>query len=567
MLHDDASVREAEFAVLNEVRPLEPELKRALYAAYELAAATKAALFLASSYANERYELVTSYAFNPADRRVVDAKDPLVQRLNATHAPIMINNFAEDERVAEVLFRSNNERLVAVPMFGRGRRMIGFIDLRDKAGKKNFDANDVAAAEKIAREIVKVLAAKNLYGVGRVPLVDMPKRSSRNSSAAWVMPRLPIARKPEGDRPAAATLSTRAIEVIRRAHERMTHRDIAIDRRRRILTAQEFERVRVLLPAALSIPGVAAAVLTNMAGDEMQAVAAHGALTPEAMKLIQMKIAQWARRPLRESMLTSAVLPSRGCAPITHEQLRTVASSQLAARSVERLVLTIAFEQTPDDTSRAQIEQFAEYLGDCVEALIGRNELQSERRAMAHLLLEPDFNRYEGLADHCKLVSEIAQRFATVLDLPAHDCETVRVAALVHDVGLRLLDYKEVTEAKELSEDQRRAVTEHPLVGAALVEPILGSEVALAVLRHHERVDGTGYPGRVPSDRIPLASKIIAIADAWVAMTSPWPYVNCVEPGDAVSRLREGAGTQFDASLVGTFLASRTEIVGQDDEV
>jgi len=162
MLHDDASVREAEFAVLNEVRPLEPELKRALYAAYELAAATKAALYLASSYANERYEVVTSYAFNPADRRVIDGKDPLVQRLNATHSPIMINNFAEDEHVAEVLFRSNNERLVAVPMFGRGRRMIGFIDLRDKAGKKNFDASDVAAAEKIARDIVKVLAAKKL---------------------------------------------------------------------------------------------------------------------------------------------------------------------------------------------------------------------------------------------------------------------------------------------------------------------------------------------------------------------------------------------------------------------
>src|ERR1041385_44258 len=101
MVHDDVSVREQEFAVLNEVRPLEPELKRALYSAYELAAATKAALYLAASYANERYELVTSYAFNPADRRVVDAKDPLVQRLNAAHSPIVVNALNEDERVAE----------------------------------------------------------------------------------------------------------------------------------------------------------------------------------------------------------------------------------------------------------------------------------------------------------------------------------------------------------------------------------------------------------------------------------------------------------------------------------
>jgi HD-GYP domain-containing protein (c-di-GMP phosphodiesterase class II) len=565
MLPDDQSVREQEFSVLNDVRPLEPELKRALYSAYELAAATKAALYLAASYANERYELITSYAFNPADRRVIDAKDPLVQRLNTAHSPIVINGVGEDDLVAEVLFRHNNERLIAVPIFGRGRRMIGFIDLRDKAGRKNFDASDVVAAEKIARDIVKVLATKNLYGVGRVPLVDMPKRTK--NSGTWSSPRIPVARKPEGERPAAATLSTRALEVIKRAHERMTKRDLAIDRRRRILTAEEFERVRVLLPAALSIPGVAAAVLTSMTHDDMQAIVAHGELTPEASKLIQLKIAQWARRPVRENAPQPLVLPSRQCGTIYHDQLRTVASSQLASRAVERLVLTIAFEVTPDESSRRQIEEFAEHLGECVEGIVGRTELQAERRAMAELLLEPDFNRYEGLADHCKLVSDIAQRFAVVLGLQKHDAETVRIAALVHDVGLRLLDYNELTAAKELSEDHKRAVTEHPLVGAALVEPILGSEVALAVLRHHERVDGSGYPGRIPSDRIPMAAKIIAIADAWVAMTSPWPYVNCVPAGDAVTRLRDGAGTQFDASLVGTFLASRTEIVGEDEAV
>src|SRR6185369_12416799 len=159
-----------------------------------------------------RYEVVTSYAFNPADRKVVDGKDALVQRLAATHSAIMVNGLGEDERIAEVLFRHNNERLVAVPIYGRGRRMVGFIDLRDKAGRKNFDINDVAAAEKIAREIIKVLATKNLYGLGRVPLVDMPKRSSaRLSSGTWALPRMPIARKPEGERPSAATLSTRAL--------------------------------------------------------------------------------------------------------------------------------------------------------------------------------------------------------------------------------------------------------------------------------------------------------------------------------------------------------------------
>src|SRR5581483_7186282 len=217
-------------------------------------------------------------------------------------------------------------------------------------------------------------------------------------------------------------------------------------------------------------------------------------------------------------------------------------------------VLTIAFERVPDEPARLQIERFAEFLGDSVEAIIGRMELQAERLAMAECLLEPDFNRYEGLADHSKLVSATSHRFAAVLGLRPHDIETVRIAALVHDVGLRLLDYKALTAAKELSEDQKRAIAEHPLVGAAL-----------AVLRHHERVDGKGYPGRIPGDRIPIAAKIIAIADAWVAMTSPWQYVRGVSEGDAVAQLREGAGTQFDESLVGTFIAGRQEIAGAEE--
>ncbi len=564
MLQDDVSVREQEFAVLDEVRPLEPELKSALYAAYELAGATKAALYLAASHTSERYEIITSYAFNAGARKVIDAKDPLVHRLSTTHAPIVVNSMGEDELVAEVLFRHNNDRLIAVPIFGRGRRMVGFIDLRDKAGKKNFEPSDVAAAERVMHEIVRVLASKNLYGVGRVPLVDMPAGRKGTSSGAAEVTRVPAA-KEKKEKTSPTLLSSEAIEVIRIAHDRMTQRDLAIDRRRRILTEEEFERVRILLPAALAIPGVAAAALTSLSGGEKQAIVAHGEPTLQTLKLIRQQIAKWTGQPLSEISIVPTVMPSRTCAPLTHEQLRTIASSQLAPRAVERLVLTIAFERVPDEPARLQIERFAEFLGDSVEAIIGRMELQAERLAMAECLLEPDFNRYEGLADHSKLVSATSHRFAAVLGLRPHDIETVRIAALVHDVGLRLLDYKALTAAKELSEDQKRAIAEHPLVGAALVEPILGPDVALAVLRHHERVDGKGYPGRIPGDRIPIAAKIIAIADAWVAMTSPWQYVRGVSEGDAVAQLREGAGTQFDESLVGTFIAGRQEIAGAEE--
>jgi HD-GYP domain-containing protein (c-di-GMP phosphodiesterase class II) len=559
--------RQADAPVLDQARLLEADLKRALYAAYETAGATKAALYLATSNnSEERFELITSYAFSPADRRVVDMKDPLVQRLVNTHDPVTTNGIAEDKRLAEVLFRHNNERMLAVPVMGRGRRMIGFIDLRDKVGRKRFEYADTQAAERIGLEIARILGNKNLYGLGRVPLVDMPRK---RQSGAWAAARLPIAKDaaaPAG--PSTSRVSTRAFEVIRRARERMAQRDRTLVARRRILTREEFERIRVLLPAVLAVPGVVAGMLTSMTSDELQAIVCHGEMTSHAIAVLQEQLAVWARRAPRDAMSTApAILPTRKCNAVTAEQIRTVASSQLAARAVERLALTIAFDRVPDDAGRRGIENFVQQMGDAVEALIGRVDVQAQRLAMAERLLEPDFNKYPHLGDHCRAVSMIAQRFAVILGMPKHDAETVRIAALVHDVGLRLIDYDKLSLLKELSEEQTKAVAEHPLVGAALVEPILGSEVALAVLRHHERVDGTGYPSRVAGENIPVASKIIAIADAWVAMTAPWPYIAAKHPGDAAARLRDGAGKQFDASLVETFLANKRQIVDSDDEL
>jgi HD-GYP domain-containing protein (c-di-GMP phosphodiesterase class II) len=81
------------------------------------------------------------------------------------------------------------------------------------------------------------------------------------------------------------------------------------------------------------------------------------------------------------------------------------------------------------------------------------------------------------------------------------------------------------------------------------------------VLRHHERVDGKGYPSRLSGQQIPLPSRILQIADAWVAMTSTQSYQLPIGREKAAEHLRTGAGTQFDAALVERFLRSLTDIV------
>ncbi len=80
------------------------------------------------------------------------------------------------------------------------------------------------------------------------------------------------------------------------------------------------------------------------------------------------------------------------------------------------------------------------------------------------------------------------------------------------------------------------------------------------MLRHHERVDGKGYPSHLTGNQIPIAARIIQICDAWLAMTSNHSYQLPIPLDEAAQKLRDNAGTQFDEQLVARFLKSRTEI-------
>src|SRR5437763_7135789 len=251
---------------LQEPRLLAPALNRALYECIERIHATKAALYLGASHTgSEAFELVTSYGWTAPPARL-DRRNPVVSRLLSTQMPLMVNSVAADRVVAEALFEQGCERVLAVPIFGR-ERLAGIIDMRDKAGRKPFEAADVAAADAIRQEIENVLAAKKLYGVGPVSLVEAPKRR-RGASAKYsgVSLRAETLVRPE------ITASPGAVEVIRAARERMSRRPPERDAARRLLSRDELETLRVVLPAVLAIPGVLAGALTNLEERERQIV-------------------------------------------------------------------------------------------------------------------------------------------------------------------------------------------------------------------------------------------------------------------------------------------------------
>ncbi|MBV9494398.1 MAG: HD domain-containing protein [Acidobacteria bacterium] len=545
---------------LAAARAIEADLKRTLYGCFESMNATKAALYLAVTNNDESaYELVTSYAYNAAGRQAIDGKDALLQRVLATRKPLVINTIGTDRHIGELLFRQQNERLLAVPIFGRGRRIVGFVDLRDKAGRKPFDDRDVVAAEHVVDEIGKVLQSKELYGVGPVPLVVEPPAKRRSSKM-----RIPaIVPRESGSHSAVSTdtLSSKAKSIVALARQKMERRSLHVEDRRRILTAEDIENVRVFLPAALALPSAVAGVLTTVGKVEKQVFVARGEVDQATIKLLRKQIENWLHRGERALTVEPIVWPTgRSGAFVSPERIRIVANAPLAPRVVEGLVLTVAFETSPDAETRFQFLSFVDRFGEAIAGMIGRVDWAEQRIATAEALLEPDFQKFPGMADHCRLTSGIAQRFARVLGLPSDQVEKARIAALVHDVGLRLLDYEKLAKRTRLTAEHMNAMMDHPLVGAMLVEPMLGAEIAEAVLHHHERWDGTGYPRKLAGDRIPLLSRIIQIADVWAAITSPWSYERVVEPKDAEQELRKEAGRQFDPQLVERFLANIKEV-------
>ena len=550
--------------MLPELKPIESQLKQILYSCVEHVQATKAALYLSASLdLNEKkYELITHYQYNPADRKVVTANDDLVDRLAVKRTPFFVNGLGTDQRFAEILFRQGNDRMLAAPLFSRGR-LVGFIDMRDKAGKKNFEGVDVSAATKIADDMLSVLARNNLFGLAPLALADDPAQGQPKTHSAVVRAYTPPP-MPSVQAPLRPSLSAGATQAVETARQFMSRRQLNRDTSTRVLSESDLEPVHVLLPAVLAIPGAVLGAFSAIGHmNNPQIIVATAPVADAVLERLQAHLEAWLKRTNQTRLLMrpKVTIPF-GKDPVPITTLGPTFSAPVSVFSVEGLVLTVSFDRQPDGAAQRTLKMLLRQLEYAVESIVTAASGRSEKLLIAERLLEPDFQKFPELAEHSREVAVVSQRFARALELPSSQIETVRLAALVHDVGMRLLDYERLYRAASLTPEEMKAIHEHPVVGAALVEPLLGADVAQAVLRHHERVDGRGYPSRLTGQQIPLPSRILQIADAWVAMTSAQSYQPSVGREEASKRLREGAGSQFDAALVERFLRALTDIAG-----
>ena len=156
---------------------------------------------------------------------------------------------------------------------------------------------------------------------------------------------------------------------------------------------------------------------------------------------------------------------------------------------------------------------------------------------------------------HSQNVARYSIALGRRLGLPGKDVEELRLAAILHDVGKIGIPERILHKPASLDSEEFEIMKEHAVLGAKILEPLRAmARVQKIVRHHHERVDGTGYPDGLKADTIPLASRIIAIADAFDTMVTERTYKRSRNRAEAIEELQRCAGTQFDKKLVKEFI-------------
>jgi len=171
------------------------------------------------------------------------------------------------------------------------------------------------------------------------------------------------------------------------------------------------------------------------------------------------------------------------------------------------------------------------------------------------------------LRDHSQRVTACAVQIAREMGFPFAEVEKIRVAALLHDIGKLGVNDKILDKKQELEEEEIEHIQRHPLVAGRLLGPISQlKEIIELIKHHHESFDGCGYPDGLREEEIPLGARILAVADAFDAMTSSRPYRKTVSLSQALDELRRKAGKQFDPAVVDVIsrLISRDAVEGKD---
>jgi HD-GYP domain-containing protein (c-di-GMP phosphodiesterase class II) len=215
--------------------------------------------------------------------------------------------------------------------------------------------------------------------------------------------------------------------------------------------------------------------------------------------------------------------------------------------------------KTEEDTVAMGNEQLELYARDVARLFESDHRRERELRhtndATVSSLVVALSARDLDTEEHCRRIASWSVAIGRAMHVSESDLETLDRAAVLHDVGKIGVPDVILRKPGPLTDDEMLEMRQHPELGYRILrgQPCLGDTAAI-IRHHHERYDGSGYPDHLRADAIPLGARIVAVADAFDAMTSHRPYRAAMDDATATAEIVRGRGHQFDPVVVDRFL-------------
>ena len=481
--------------------------------------------------------------------------------------------------------------MLTAPLYLDGRIM-GLVDVRDKANRVPFshdDAleiadllrrfaielrrlNDARADVTILKDTAPVIERTFDQQMGTVPAaspVPSPLEKTSGFSTAQFQtsgiyrrvapPQAAVAAEPSAVDVTLPGLATRTMRLVEETLSRGGTQRIAAAPGGG-LSARETEFVQLYLPGCLNYDEVEVAAVSQFLPTGGTVItASRRPLDPDVLPALLENLEKiFAKTAVpfgfaHEPVLRALDAPTDG-RPVRRADVAAIQSSVLDSTSEGVVLFSLLYRHGPNPEAREALRSAHVVLRNVLAGARGESRFRESYRGLVNKLIEPGLLRRTALKTHSFNVGRMARKLAVQLGVAAMEVEQITVAATLHDVGMRELNYDTLYTKRTLTDEELALVKTHPRVGAFLVEDIPWPyPIAPLVRSHHERWDGGGYPDGLRGEQIPLGSRIIHLCEAFDAMTAPTSYRAVLSDYQALDIIASKAGTQFDPELAPEF--------------
>lgn len=517
------------------------------------------------------YRLAACSGFSPRflPDDVLSPGAPLLEWAQRTRKPVFANSPKEAGALAPAMERESYARVLAAPVYV-GSRLAGVLEVQDKAGGGFFGDADLIFLEGSLSRLRELLTEHDATQVAPPEEVD-----PEDAEKIFLAPPRRVAQFPpppplfystgeEGEEGGAETsLSSPSAAFAEGAAGKALR---AGEGKREAVGAAS--RTGLSRHEAVVFRGFASALLL---GQDVEAVI-FSVWAPRNADLFV-----FPRRPLShetraallsdiEKALSAASPDLRGSGerffhsdyPLGKQageigETAGIQTSAIEVTAERALLFTILFARAPSREQGEALREIHRLVRSAVADARAARLYRTSYRSLINAFLEPGRQPFTQFKSHALAVGLLSRRLAEALALHPDAVEQITVAGLLHDIGLRelTLPYDRFSGRRPLDAEELEIVRGHAAAGAEVLRRIeFPYPIAPLVRHHHERFDGGGYPDRLAGEGIPLGSRIIAITEAWDAMTAAYSYRAPIGGEDALQIILRKGGTQFDPNLV-----------------